>query len=86
MRRMPVGVGPSFLPLPQGFAIGQSLVCDQTLQRRQPMFVVVSAVVGLAVIRRCFQLRGQFRRPFFPSEVTLFGEGRAGFLRRPCGQ
>ena len=58
---------------------------DQAFQRRQPMLVVMRAVVGLAAIFGRLQLGGQLRRPFFPREVALLGEldGERESLRLP---
>ena len=71
---MAIGVGPGLLALQQGGGIGQAFGGDQALQRRQPMLVVVCAVVGLAAIFRGFEFRGQRRRPFFPCEMALLRE------------
>jgi len=68
---MPVGVGPGFFARQQCRLIRQALSYHQTLQRGQPMVIVMRTIVRLTAIRRGFQLLSQRRRPFLPGEVAL---------------
>ena len=57
MRRMTISVGPCFLSFRQGRHIGQTFACDQTLEGRQPVFVIMGSVVRLTTVCRGLEFR-----------------------------
>ena len=54
--------------------IGESFRRNESLQSREPMFVISCAVVRTAPVRCAFQFVGQRRGPFTPGKITLLGE------------
>src|SRR4029077_16646251 len=69
VRSAPVGFGPSLLARLEFRRIGQPFGRDQALESRQPMVVVMRAIVG-----RAFEFLGERGGPFAPGEVPLLGE------------
>ena len=74
MGRMAVSVGPGFFASNHLVWIRQSLLCDEALERREPVFVIARAVVRLAAIHRGFEFVGERSRPLLPREMALCGK------------
>ena len=85
MRGMKVGFCPCRFAFAHRFPIGQTLVDDKPFQRRQPMLVVVRAIIRLTAIIGGLQLIGQRSGPFLPGEMAVLGEfdGERKRLRLP---
>jgi hypothetical protein len=83
--RVTIRIRPRLLARGQLARIGKCLGRDQPFQRRKPMLVIMGAVVGFPAFRSGLELLGQSSGPFFPSEVTLFGQadGQSEGLRLP---
>src|SRR5262245_50888932 len=69
---MAIGIGPGLFAGSESCCVSQALARDQVFQRRQPVFVIVRAIVGLSAIGRSPQLFGKRSSPFLPGEVTFF--------------
>ena len=75
VRRVPVGVGPASLRASIAWrGSRQVLFRHKPLQRRQPVAIIMRAIVGFAPVRRGLEFTGQRLRPFLPCEMALLGE------------
>src|SRR5258708_3104445 len=74
MRCMTIRVGPGLSSIEQGTLSRQVPGRDQSLQRRQPIFVVARTVVGLSAIGGRLEFFGKRGGPFLPGEIALLGE------------
>jgi hypothetical protein len=84
-RGMEVGFRPCLFAFAHHFPIGQTLVDDKPFQRRQPMLVVVRAIIWLTTIVGSLQLIGQRSGPFLPRKMAVLGEfARAGYSPLPA--
>src|SRR6187200_2417151 len=79
MRSGAVSFCPGFSAREQRVLIGQPLGSHQTLERRQPMFVVARAVVRFSTLRSSLQFFSEAGSPFLPGEMPLLGQ-----LDREC--
>src|ERR1700722_20418295 len=71
---VPVSAGPCFLPTRESRRIAQALGGDEALQRREPMLVVMRAIVRLAAIGGCLEFVCERGGPLFPSEMPSLGK------------
>src|SRR5215472_1199495 len=78
-----VSVCPGLFARNQAGRIGEALSRDQVLESRQPMIIVMGAVVGFTGSRGGVELVGQRGCPFLPGEIPLFGEFH-GERKRLC--
>ena len=69
-----IGVGPLDFSREELGLVRQLFGSDQAFERRQPMLVVVRALVWLSAIRRGSQFIGKRGCPFLPGEMALFGK------------
>jgi hypothetical protein len=72
--RVAIGVGPLVFSREEFGRARQLFGGDQAFERRQPVLVIVRAVVGFSAIRRRLQFTGKCGCPFFPGEMALFGK------------
>jgi hypothetical protein len=66
-----VRFGPCLLACFQGGAIGQALLRNQAFKRRQPMVIIMRAIVRLAALGRGPKFIAKRAGPFFPCEIPL---------------
>src|SRR6266550_8446605 len=71
MRGVLVCLSPSFPARCQGHAIEQTLGSDQPLKCREPMVIIMRAVVWLATISGSLQFISKGAGPFLPSKMSL---------------
>src|ERR1700693_2712437 len=71
---MPIRVSPSLFTSQQFGRIRKTLCRDETLEGRQPIMVIVRAVIRFATIRRTLYFFRKSGRPLLPSEMPLLGE------------
>jgi hypothetical protein len=68
VRGVPVRIGPCFLARVQLRTIRQPFGGDQAFESREPIVVVMRAIIGLATIGRGFEFIGKRAGPFLPRE------------------
>jgi len=73
MRRVPIGVRPSFLSREHRRWIGKAFRRDEALERGKPIFVVARTIVGFAPIGSGFEFFGESSGPLLPSEIAQLG-------------
>jgi hypothetical protein len=85
VRSATIGICPGLFAREQRGRIGQALGRDKALESRQPMLVVMRAVVGLAAIGSGLEFAGERCGPLLPREMPLLGEldGQRKRLRLP---
>src|SRR5262249_3346359 len=81
--RVAIRVRPRALPFEHLGRIGQTPGGNETLERGEPMLVVVRSIVGLAASGSRLQFVGERGRPFLPGEVSGPRE-RDGERERLC--
>src|ERR1700757_64897 len=74
MGSAPVSVRPGLFARNQARRIGQALSRDQVFECRQPMIIVMGAVVGFTGARGGVELVRKRGCPFLPGEMSLLGE------------
>ena len=47
MRSLTIGIGPGFFAIVESSLVRQALSCYQTFQRREPIAIVIRAIIGL---------------------------------------
>src|SRR5437867_10458096 len=72
MRRVPVRFGPLFLAHRERGQIGQTLCQSQPFERRQPMFVVMRAIIWLAASAGGSEFFPKSSGPLLPGEMSFF--------------
>src|SRR2546422_9818637 len=70
----PIGLRPGLFALGERLSIGQAFRLNKMFESSQPMLVIMRAIVGFTAIGRRFEFISQGCGPFFPGEVSLFGE------------
>jgi hypothetical protein len=85
VRGMEVSFRPCFFAFMHCLPIRKAFVDDKAFERRQPMLIIMCAVIRLAAIRGGLQLIGQRSGPLLPCEMALLGEpdGKRKRLRLP---
>src|SRR5579864_8747579 len=74
MWRMPISVRPSLFASKQFSRTRKTLCRDETLEGRQPIMVIVGAIINFAPIGGPLYFFRQRGRPFLPSEMPLLRE------------
>src|SRR2546430_6656165 len=70
----PIRLRPCFFACGERLSLSQALRLNQPFKSSQPMLVIARAIVGLAAVGRRFEFISQGCGPFFPREISLFGE------------
>src|SRR5258706_3041263 len=74
VRGVKVCVGPGFLALVQLRAAGETFCRHELFQSREPMLVIMRAIVGFAALGGHFEFVRERCRPFLPGKVAMLGE------------
>jgi len=69
-----VGIGPGFFASEKRRRISQTFCGEEALQGREPVVVIMRAIVAFAAVGGGFELDGERGGPFLPSEMALLGE------------
>src|SRR6266704_401826 len=72
MRRVTVRFGPLFLAHRERGQIGQTLCQSQPFERRQPMFVVMRAIIEFATSAGGSEFFRKSSGPLLPGEMSFF--------------
>src|SRR5713101_8537832 len=69
-----VGIGPGFFASEKRGRISQTFCGEETLQGREPVVVIMRAIVAFAAVGGGFEFCGEGSGPFLPGEMPLLGE------------